>query len=94
MGGELQVTSSRKKAAAFILPCYLTFQQQVMIVPKIASAALKQLTGVRVLLVEDNAVNMNIARRFLNSWGATIQTAENGEVAWQHVPDANPMISC
>ena len=62
----------------------MPFQQQVIIVPKERLRALKQLTGVRVLLVEDNAVNMNIARRFLNSWGATIQTAENGEVAWQH----------
>jgi signal transduction histidine kinase/CheY-like chemotaxis protein len=44
---------------------------------------LKELTGVHILLVEDNAVNLNIARRFLHSWGAIIQPAENGEVAWE-----------
>jgi signal transduction histidine kinase/CheY-like chemotaxis protein len=84
MGGELQVTSQPGKGSCFYFTLYLSFQQQVIIVPKERLRALKQLTGVRVLLVEDNAVNMNIARRFLNSWGATIQTAENGEVAWQH----------
>ena len=84
MGGELQVTSQPEKGSCFYFTLYLPFQQQVIIVPKERLRALKQLTGVRVLLVEDNAVNMNIARRFLNSWGATIQTAENGEVAWQH----------
>ncbi len=26
---------------------------------------------------------MNIARRFLNGWGASIHTAENGEIAWE-----------
>jgi signal transduction histidine kinase/CheY-like chemotaxis protein len=84
MGGELQVTSQPEKGSCFSFTLYLPFQQQVIIVPKERLLALKQLTGVRVLLVEDNTVNMNIARRFLNSWGATIQTAENGEVAWQY----------
>lgn len=84
MGGELQVTSEPGKGSCFYFTLYLPFQQEVIIVPKERLRALKQLTGVRVLLVEDNAVNMNIARRFLNTWGATIQTAENGEVAWQH----------
>ncbi len=26
---------------------------------------------------------MKIAQRFLNSWGATIYTAENGKIAWE-----------
>lgn len=84
MGGELRVTSQPEKGSTFYFSLYLPFQHQVIIVPKERLLALKQLTGVRVLLVEDNTVNMNIARRFLNSWGATIQTAENGEVAWQY----------
>jgi CheY-like chemotaxis protein len=43
---------------------------------------LQKLTGVRILLVEDNAVNMRIAQKFLNSWGASTNTAENGQIAW------------
>ena len=36
-----------------------------------------------ILLVEDNVVNMRIAMRFLKGWGAGIDTAENGQAAWE-----------
>ena len=83
MGGELKVTSEPEKGSTFFFTLHLTFQSQVVIVPKERLRGLKELTGVNILLVEDNAVNLNIARRFLHSWGATIQAAENGEVAWE-----------
>jgi CheY-like chemotaxis protein/two-component sensor histidine kinase len=83
MGGELKVTSEPGKGSTFYFILHLAFQAQVVIVPKERLRSLKELTGVNILLVEDNAVNLNIARRFLHSWGATIQPAENGEVAWE-----------
>jgi len=82
MGGELRVTSEPEKGSCFYFTLHFRFQQQIIIVPKEQLRGLKELNGIRILLVEDNAVNMNIARRFLHSWGATIQPAENGEVAW------------
>jgi signal transduction histidine kinase/CheY-like chemotaxis protein len=82
MGGQLQVTSEPDKGSTFFFTFRLTFQSEVVIVPKERLRGLKELTGVNILLVEDNAVNLNIARRFLHSWGATIQPAENGAVAW------------
>jgi len=83
MGGQLKVTSEPEKGSTFYFTLHMTLQSQVVIVPKDRLRGLKQLTGVNILLVEDNAVNLNIARRFLHSWGATIQPAENGEVAWE-----------
>jgi CheY-like chemotaxis protein len=83
MGGELKVISEPEKGSTFYFTLHLTFQSQVVIIPKEKLRSLKELTGVNILLVEDNAVNLNIARRFLHSWGATIQPAENGEVAWE-----------
>ncbi|HEV3411521.1 MAG TPA: ATP-binding protein [Puia sp.] len=83
MGGELKVTSEPEKGSTFYFTLHMPFQSQVVIVPKEKLRGLKKLTGVNILLVEDNAVNLNIARRFLLSWGATIQPAENGEVAWE-----------
>jgi signal transduction histidine kinase len=41
----------------------------------------KPLTGVSILLVEDNEVNVLVAKTFLERWGATIDVAANGEEA-------------
>jgi len=82
MGSELQVKSEPGVGSVFFFDVLLPFEQRVMIVPKEKLRGLQKLTGVRILLVEDNAVNMKIARRFLHSWGASINTAENGQVAW------------
>jgi signal transduction histidine kinase/DNA-binding response OmpR family regulator len=39
------------------------------------------LGGVHILLVEDNAINQNVARGILEQAGATVSVADNGEVA-------------
>ena len=83
MGGELQVASAPDTGSVFHFTLRLPFEQRVMIVPKEKLMGLQKLNGVKVLLVEDNAVNMKIARRFLQSWGAAVDTAENGHVAWE-----------
>lgn len=41
----------------------------------------KPLTGISILLVEDNEVNVLVARNFLERWGATIDVAINGQEA-------------
>lgn len=41
----------------------------------------KPLTGISILLVEDNEVNILVARNFLERWGATIDVAVNGQEA-------------
>ena len=83
MGGDLQVRSEPEKGSCFYFTLSLPFQRQTTILPKEKGRGLKKLTGIKILLAEDNAVNMKIASRFLNSWGATIYTAENGKVAWE-----------
>jgi two-component system, sensor histidine kinase len=39
------------------------------------------LKGVRILLVEDNALNIFVAKSFLEQWGAETDVAENGQLA-------------
>ena len=41
----------------------------------------KPLTGISILLVEDNEVNILVAKNFLERWGATIDVAVNGQEA-------------
>jgi CheY-like chemotaxis protein len=45
----------------------------------------RPLTGVSILLVEDNEVNILVARTFLERWGATIDVATNGQEALDKV---------
>ena len=83
MGGDLRVESAPESGSVFYFTIRLPFDQQVMIVAKEKLRGLQKLHGVRILLVEDNAVNMKIAWRFLDSWGASIDKAENGKIAWE-----------
>jgi len=83
MGSQLKVTSEPGRGSTFYFTLDLSFQQSVVDVPKEKLNGTKKLHGVKILLVEDNAVNMNIARRFLLSWGASLIMAENGRVAWE-----------
>ncbi|HEY6901538.1 MAG TPA: ATP-binding protein, partial [Puia sp.] len=83
MGGQLRVTSTPDKGSTFYFTLLLSFEQRNIILPTEQLRGLKKLNGVKILLVEDNTVNMKIARRFLHSWGASINTAENGLVAWE-----------
>ena len=48
---------------------------------KLSAELDKPLTGVNILLVEDNQINVLVAKTFLESWGATIDVAENGQEA-------------
>jgi PAS domain S-box-containing protein len=43
--------------------------------------SLKSLEGTRILIAEDNAVNMSIAKRFLQKWGIAVTEAVNGKEA-------------
>jgi CheY-like chemotaxis protein/HPt (histidine-containing phosphotransfer) domain-containing protein len=40
-----------------------------------------RLAGLRVLLVEDNAINEKVARRILERWGCTVDSAADGRAA-------------
>lgn len=47
-------------------------------------------TGKRLLLVEDNAINMEIAKMILEQMGFTMETAENGKIAVDRVSASQP----
>ncbi len=49
-----------------------------------------RLAGMRVLLVEDNAINQQVAKELLSAEGATVQVAENGALGVAAVREAQP----
>ncbi|MCQ2537044.1 MAG: ATP-binding protein [Lachnospiraceae bacterium] len=46
--------------------------------------------GARMLLVEDNELNMEIAKYILENWGVVVDTAENGKIALDKFGDSAP----
>jgi signal transduction histidine kinase/DNA-binding response OmpR family regulator/HAMP domain-containing protein len=60
-------------------------QENLYDAPAVASRDVDQLRGARVLLVEDNELNREVALGLLEDAHMAIETAENGEVAVQMV---------
>ncbi len=85
-GTVLHVESEVGKGATF----YFTQTFPVIKTPEIKivdthslspGEKMMELEGVHILLVEDNAINVLVAKSFLESWGAIIEVAENGQEA-------------
>jgi len=82
MGGELRLDSEPGCGStfSFTLPCRpVEVLQAVARAPQVFSPA--AVTGLRVLLVEDNRVNQRLASRLLEKRGYEASVAENGQIA-------------
>ncbi|PHV08222.1 hybrid sensor histidine kinase/response regulator [Janthinobacterium sp. BJB412] len=54
----------------------------------------RPLAGVRLLLVEDNPINQQVAQELLSNAGAIVQTADDGRAAIAAVRHASPPFDC
>jgi signal transduction histidine kinase/ActR/RegA family two-component response regulator len=89
-GSTLHLDSEHGKGSVFYFT--QTFSKVVTTEKKVESRThhlpteeSRPLTGVSILLVEDNEVNILVARTFLERWGATIDVAINGQEALDKV---------
>jgi PAS domain S-box-containing protein len=88
MGGGVGVESRPGAGSLFWadLPLYEAMPRQPVEERRAAADALR---GARILLVEDNAVNMLVAEATLRQWGAQVHVAENGADAVSAVAAAD-----
>ena len=95
MGGTITVQSTPGKGTTMEINLTLPQTEQEGKTPvladgkKTAATARKQLQG-RVLLVEDNLINTEIAVRVLRKFGLAVDKAANGQEGWQKFAAAKP----
>ena len=80
--GELMLESEESRGSTFHFTLKLAINENRK--KYINEDKVKHLTefhGVRVLIAEDNVVNMSIAKRFLTKWGIDVKEASNGREA-------------
>jgi CheY-like chemotaxis protein/nitrogen-specific signal transduction histidine kinase len=91
LGGELQVRSEVDVGTTFIFTIPVKFTDEVSSQGGVGSdTPQKDLTGLRILIAEDDELNMEIAKTLLEQQGFVIECAENGQIAfdmWRTKPE-------
>lgn len=82
MNSEIHVSSTVGQGSRFFFRIRLPIAQAPLIEKRLNEIEeVKSLNNARILLVEDNALNVKIAQKFLARWDTVVSVAENGEVA-------------
>ncbi len=80
--GDLQVESEEGRGSTFLFTLKLVINpNRKVYINEDRIKQLSEFVGLKVLVAEDNAVNMSIARRFLTKWGIEVHEAYNGKEA-------------
>jgi PAS domain S-box-containing protein len=82
MGGRITLQSKPKQGSTFSFNIEFKSGKPIQHVVKPAKQDLNDtLKGVKVLITEDNPLNVLLLKKFLDQWGVDSDVAENGEIA-------------
>lgn len=88
MGGKIEVESAVGKGSTFTVTLRLRVQESHS---HTASEDTPECpTDLKILLVEDNMINMKIETEILRTIGFTVETAENGSIAVEKTAASTP----
>lgn len=82
-GSQIQLESAEGEGSTFSFDLWLGLSSQERLQQQAS------LGDKKVLLVEDNMINQEVARRFLEQWGMQVALATNGVEALQKVDEQN-----
>jgi CheY-like chemotaxis protein len=89
MGGTIQVESKRGEGSCFTIELDFEIDQEKKAQP-VETPEEVSIKGMRVLLVEDNELNIEIAQELLEDEDVVVTTAENGQIAVDTFTQAPP----
>lgn len=83
MGSDVGVKSKLSEGSEFYFLLNFPISKNFTTEPSIKSLEIeeKNLNGLKILLVDDNEINIKIAKKFLDKWNTNIDTALNGKEA-------------
>lgn len=90
MGGRIEVKSTAGKGSRFTVTLRLRIQEQPLSISDDNENTLSQLMNHKILLVEDNEINLEIETEILQGLGFVIETAVNGSIAVEKIKEAGP----
>lgn len=90
MGGDIEVSSTLGKGSTFTVTLRLRIQTDSNIDEKQSDNLYANLPGKRILLVEDNEINLEIEKEILQGIGFVLETAINGSIAVDKLKHAKP----
>jgi len=91
MGGNVGVDSSPGQGATFWFSTRLGFSEYARTAnspPPMIAPSQADFAGIRVLLVEDNDINQEVAMEMLSNLGLAVDIAENGAIALEKLQTA------
>jgi CheY-like chemotaxis protein len=90
MGGTLSVQSKQGEGSCFTVDIDMTIDPDHQRVEADEPPVVVSLKGMKVLLVEDNELNMEIAQELLEDEDIVVTTAENGKIAFDTFTQSPP----
>ena len=93
MGGDLALVSAPGQGSTFYFTVTLPVAEPVVEAKAKVSITVEEagpLSGMRLLVVEDNVINQLVARQLLSARGATVVIAANGQLGVDSVVAAEP----
>ncbi len=91
LGGKVEVKSTIGKGSTFTVTLNLRINKHEHMTPALNSKDIfPRFVNKKILLVEDNEINLEIETEILEGLGFTIETAKNGYIAVEKMKNSNP----